>query len=1245
MLTKLKGCNKILKSKYALITIIEIVILLIGMSRIFSVDKVDHVFQGDKLVLHSDDVEMFSNVINQTEGNNYFITPYVNLDRGIYKIRLNYKAEAENNNCSLVYNGPTNYELFSDYVSLSPYDTYKEYNVWVNGRLDSARIQIGYVNSGLLEIDSVEIATAGNSVLYYSFRLIVLLIAVNIVCYLWFHWERLNIDRTVLIGIFGTTILASCGLLGEYYQWGHDIDFHLARIEGLMSGLMSGIFPVRIQPQWSNGYGYAVSVMYGNATLLLPAILRMIGFTVQDAYKWFVFFINLGTAAGSYYCFHKISKSKNISLAVSVIYTLSVYRMCNIYIRAAVGEYTAMMFLPFIVLGFYYAFGEDPENENYGKHLWQPVLGFSGLLQSHMLSCQMVAVFIVLICLICIKQVFRKKTFIYLSKIALVSILVNLWFLIPLLQYMREDLNVSAAFFDGKIQRRGITIMEILAPIYNGNVMWGSHWDEMLDLGNKFPVSLGSSFLIIGAVYLITCSQWVNTRMRKAATVTFLLTGISVFLATNLFPYNVIDSFSKTLGKLIARGNIPFRYLSISGVLGALLGCFLLIELNKQWNKSYVRALAVGLCLIAAVQSVSYTYEVLFRGGVSIKYDSAAVSTEHLMGGEYVYLGTNTGESLRDRKIHTYDTEVISYNKNYNTIKAEIKSTGNNPRITVPLFYYIGYEAYDVNTNEKFVVSRAEDDNNRVAVALPTGYQGTVVVRFGGTWYWDVAEIISLLSAILLIISAREFRFYCVFRDKLIGLWENLSKWGEDKIQQLRRRWEQKGGSQKVEDPKKVIFWNMIVTIIAFAVVLALNFHTEYTSDDFHYHFFYDTEGNPGVYVSKIRLTEVVASMLNHWKMWNGRVVAHGMLQIILTMGNTVFKIFNSFMFILLGTLIYRHSTYGKRHSASLLILIYVCMWFFLPQFGLTVLWASGAANYLWMAVLILAFSFIYRVHLINPDKIKNTTGNAVLIGIFGMLAGCTNENSGGAVLLLCLMFLALYRYNRIPIPKWAFSGIGGCLIGCVVLLKSPGNNRVSAETDLMGLFNRWKDILKVSKQEIAVLILILCIICLFCIAAQKSEDKNYIRVIPIMYFMAAGASICALVLSPSYPERAWFIGTVFFIVVAGCIYDEVLNMPRVVYGILTFAMVLIFILSFRAEFKKVNATYVQVKEGIDLIEGAKADGRNVVWIPLVHPSDSKYDAYNGTGYIRESADDWLNAWMAKYYEIDAIYGYERIHE
>ena len=68
-------------------------------------------------------------------------------------------------------------------------------------------------------------------------------------------------------------LMASIPLFNNYLIRGHDIYFHLMRIEGLAQGLGAGEFPVRIQPAWYDGYGYAVSVFYSDLFLYPAALL------------------------------------------------------------------------------------------------------------------------------------------------------------------------------------------------------------------------------------------------------------------------------------------------------------------------------------------------------------------------------------------------------------------------------------------------------------------------------------------------------------------------------------------------------------------------------------------------------------------------------------------------------------------------------------------------------------------------------------------------------------------------------------------------------------------------------------------------------------------------------------------------------------------------------------------------------------------------------------------------------------
>ena len=187
-------------------------------------------------------------------------------------------------------------------------------------------------------------------------------------------------------------------------------------IEGVKDGLLSGQFPVRLEPEWVNGHGYANGVLYCNALFLFPALLRLLGFTVTASYNMFGIALNVATALIAYYCFAKIFKNHYIGLFCSGLYTLSVFRIYRLMIVTAVGEGSALTFLPLILYGLYRVFTENPREKSY-RTAWLPIaFGYAGIMQTHVLTCEITAFLTIIVCLVFIKKIFCLPTFLELAK-------------------------------------------------------------------------------------------------------------------------------------------------------------------------------------------------------------------------------------------------------------------------------------------------------------------------------------------------------------------------------------------------------------------------------------------------------------------------------------------------------------------------------------------------------------------------------------------------------------------------------------------------------------------------------------------------------------------------------------------------------------------------------------------------------------------------------------------------------------
>ena len=120
------------------------------------------------------------------------------------------------------------------------------------------------------------------------------------------------------------------------------------------------------------------------------------GFTMQNAYKLFVVLVNLATVIVSYYSFRVIFKRAELALVAAIMYSMSLLRLVDLYQRGAVGEFTALIFLPLIVAGLWKIYAVPVDDKNYSRLWIMPVIGYFGVIESHVLSTEIFGLFTVL---------------------------------------------------------------------------------------------------------------------------------------------------------------------------------------------------------------------------------------------------------------------------------------------------------------------------------------------------------------------------------------------------------------------------------------------------------------------------------------------------------------------------------------------------------------------------------------------------------------------------------------------------------------------------------------------------------------------------------------------------------------------------------------------------------------------------------------------------------------------------------
>lgn len=746
--------SEILKNKkFRIVLLLELLLLLVPVAGILRGNRTVSTLADARVVLQEGvrqeetgySVDGSSD-INGTwlEMSGFALTP------GTYTYYVTYDAEDnEVNKINIKSDDRIYRELLENELSLYSGRTQASCDIYVTSSLEpeEVSIQADYYGSGRLAITDIRLVktTAAYRMLLTIFLLVFLIADFLIMLYVYMGKYPLPLEKKLAwFGIPALAILTSLPLFVDYIIMGADLGFHLLRIEFLAQSLQQGIFPTRVEPMWLYGHGYASSLFYCDTFLVIPAVLRLIGFPIAVAYGGYVFLVNLATALIAYFCFRGIFRDSMTGMLGSMLYTLAPYRVYNIYNRSAVGEYTAMIFLPLLCYGFYLIFTEDTERKEYCHYWLLPVLGFSGIIQSHVLSCEIAGAFTILLCLLCIRKVFRKRTFVELVKVVVGTVLANIWFLLPMLDMMLAD-QYRYSYNNGTyIQARGILGAQIFFTLQNAGS--NSRFQE-LGMQDTEPIYIGIAVLLGVIVYFAIRRQQKEQDLShyKGAEIAFILGVIAIVVSTYYFPWNALKEANSLLGLLTTMIQFPTRLTIIATITMTLVACtagyWMLRSKDKLLKYSFLTVIC-GSCILFSLYQTNDLLQT--REGALRIYSMSSMGHSGILGAEYLPLGVEWNFYYHDAW-PSEGVEVDSFEKeNLTTLTTVATAAGEGDYyIDLPMLLYKGYHAKNVATGEKFPVTVGE--NGHVRAILPSGYQGTVKVWYSGMWYWRVAEGISLL--------------------------------------------------------------------------------------------------------------------------------------------------------------------------------------------------------------------------------------------------------------------------------------------------------------------------------------------------------------------------------------------------------------------------------------------------------------------------------------------------------------------
>lgn len=434
-------------------------------------------------------------------------------------------------------------------------------------------------------------------------------------------------------------------------------------------------------------------------------------------------------------------------------------------------------------------------------------------------------------------------------------------------------------------------------------------------------------------------------------------------------------------------------------------------------------------------------------------------------------------------------------------------------------------------------------------------------------------------------------------------------------------------GYAENEKSKKNLLFFCICCV--FFSMLILNFLTGYKADDY-------------TYMGSESFIDAIKLEYNQYMTWNGRSVAHLLLRNFLMIPKEVFNIINAFVYTLLTYLMYLFCNNKKTTKVSLYLFIISCCFIFIPVFGETVLWVTGAANYLWTTTIIVAFLLPYKKYLHGESNFWESSKAAPFLMFFtGIIAGWCNENTSGGAILFIILLLVYLKMNKLKIKLWHMAGFLGMVVGFLFMILAPGN-LIRAESSLQGsLFEfatRIGLVAFISSNIFTELIILFFSFLVLYILSKNTKSL----ILSSIIFIVGIATASVMVFSPEIPSRA-FTGAAIFLIIAvtHLVFSfDVLNIinKKIVY-ILTAIMFVSYLSLFITAAFDISFGYYVYITSENYVQEKKGNGNlDNILVPKI-PSVTRFNSISDASQNSEDSDHWVNRAYAQYHGINSVIG------
>ena len=565
---------------------------------------------------------------------------------------------------------------------------------------------------------------------------------------------------------------------------GHDMTFHLYRILGLAEGLREGQFPVRIQYSQLNGMGYPVSIFYGDFFLYFPALLVILGISVTGAYKAYLVIINLFVVFCTYTFAYRFSRSRLISYAISSVWTLGSYRLVDLYLRGAVGEYTALAFFPLLAYGMWCAFSSRGRKTTQLPPLALLSVGMTGIVLSHAISVLLAFLCLVGILvglLICGDR--KREGLVALCGALVLATGLCAYFVGPFFEgYILDDLQIKGGDGTPSLAQSSVSTLGQLLMIFP--TMHGGDLPLEMGTAGEMPQAIGGA--TIGLLIVFTLAWTVSSTSRcervdgnqkKIATVTTELWsipwGIIIPLIILVCHCCLPIAWNEKLPwiSMLSLIQFPWRLLGPVLFLSCLAGLYGLLSLNHSSLRNLSCVLALAISTFAFVEGGYMMSSAMNTVPVQTPISSHDSTNQHVAASvsraEYLPSSANL-EEVYYLAISLLDEEYVGdgfslTHQASNGREFVVEFDAGVQDAVLPLLYYPYYEI--TSKESEGYISETENGLIRISVTGASTSNTELRFKFVPPAHWMFYNLISMLSLSFLVVFMIFFKVFLRKKD------------------------------------------------------------------------------------------------------------------------------------------------------------------------------------------------------------------------------------------------------------------------------------------------------------------------------------------------------------------------------------------------------------------------------------------------------------------------------------------------